>query len=105
MLGAAVGMSLNALIPGIDIPVAAFVLVGMAAVFSGAARTPISTLIMVGFLLLDMSAPLLEALLLGLTTGAIMVLYLSLFDLDYPFGGLWRVEPLGLQRLRHELHE
>jgi CIC family chloride channel protein len=47
MLGAAVGMSLNALIPGIDIPVAAFVLVGMAAVFSGAARTPISTLIMV----------------------------------------------------------
>jgi len=47
MLGAAVGMSLNALMPGIDIPVAAFVLVGMAAVFSGAARTPISTLIMV----------------------------------------------------------
>jgi CIC family chloride channel protein len=47
MLGAAVGMSLNALIPGLDIPVAAFVLVGMAAVFSGAARTPISTLIMV----------------------------------------------------------
>jgi len=65
----------------------------------------LSTLIMVGFLLLDMSAPLLEALLLGLTTGAIMVLYLSLFDLDYPFGGLWRVEPLGLQRLRHELPE
>jgi len=32
-----------------------------------------------------------------------MVLYLSLFDLDYPFGGLWRVEPLGLQRLRREL--
>jgi hypothetical protein len=65
----------------------------------------LSTLIMVGFLLLDMSAPLLEALLLGLTTSAIMVLYLSLFDLDYPFGGLWRVEPLGLQRLRHELRE
>jgi len=63
----------------------------------------LSTLIMVGFLLLDMGAPLLEALLLGLTTGAIMVLYLSLFDLDYPFGGLWRVEPLGLQRLRREL--
>jgi hypothetical protein len=65
----------------------------------------LSSLIMAGFLLLDMSAPLLEALLLGLTTGAIMVLYLSLFDLDYPFGGLWRVEPLGLQRLRHELRE
>jgi hypothetical protein len=64
----------------------------------------LSTLIMVGFLLLDLRAPPLEALLLGLTTGAIMVLYLSLFDLDYPFGGLWRVEPLGLQRLRHELH-
>jgi hypothetical protein len=63
----------------------------------------LSTLIMVGFLLLDLHAPLLEALLLGLTTSAIMVLYLSLFDLDYPFGGLWRVEPLGLQRLRKEL--
>jgi hypothetical protein len=65
----------------------------------------LSTLIMVGFLLLDLHAPLLEALLLGLTTSAIMVLYLSLFDLDYPFGGLWRVEPLGLQRLRKELGE
>lgn len=63
----------------------------------------LSTLIMVGFLLLDLHAPPLEALLLGLTTGAIMVLYLSLFDLDYPFDGLWRVEPLGLQRLRLEL--
>ena len=63
----------------------------------------LSSLIMVGFLMLDLSAPLLEALLLGLTTGAIMVLYLSLFDLDYPFGGLWRVEPLGLRRLRREL--
>ena len=63
----------------------------------------LSTLIIVGFLLLDMGAPLLEALLLGLTSGAITVLYLSLFDLDYPFGGLWRVEPLGLQRLRREL--
>jgi hypothetical protein len=65
----------------------------------------LSTLIMVGFLLLDLHAPLLEALLLGLTTSAIMVLYLSLFDLDYPFGGLWRVEPLGLRRLRKELGE
>jgi hypothetical protein len=65
----------------------------------------LSTLIMVGFLLLDLGAPLLEALLLGLTTSAIMVLYLSLFDLDYPFGGLWRVEPLGLRRLRKELGE
>ncbi len=63
----------------------------------------LSTLIMVGFLLLDLQAPLLEALLLGLTVSAIMVLYLSLFDLDYPFGGLWRVEPLGLQRLRRQL--
>lgn len=63
----------------------------------------LSSLIMVGFLLLDLSAPLLEALLLGLTTGAILVLYLSLFDLDYPFDGLWRVEPQGLQRLRKEL--
>jgi hypothetical protein len=63
----------------------------------------LSSLIMIGFLLLDLGAPLLEALLLALTTAAIMVLYLSLFDLDYPFDGLWRVEPLGLQRLRREL--
>lgn len=46
MLGAAV-----AFIPGLglgaDVPAAAFVVVGMAAVFSGVARTPISTLIMV----------------------------------------------------------
>jgi hypothetical protein len=63
----------------------------------------LSSLIMAGFLLLDLSAPVLEALLLGLTTGAILVLYLSLFDLDYPFDGLWRVEPLGLQRLRADL--
>jgi hypothetical protein len=63
----------------------------------------LSSFIMAGFLLLDMQAPQLEGLLLGLTTGAIMVLYLSLFDLDYPFDGLWRVEPLGLRRLRQEL--
>lgn len=47
MLGAALGMGLNYLFPGAGIQVSAFVLVGMAAVFSGAARTPISTLIMV----------------------------------------------------------
>jgi CIC family chloride channel protein len=47
MLGAAVGITLNMAIPGLDEPVAAFVVVGMAAVFAGAARTPISTLIMV----------------------------------------------------------
>jgi CIC family chloride channel protein len=47
MLGAAVGTTLNMVVPGLDEPVAAFVIVGMAAVFAGAARTPISTLIMV----------------------------------------------------------
>ncbi|MCB1054432.1 MAG: chloride channel protein, partial [Acidobacteria bacterium] len=47
MLGAAVGMGVERLLPGLDLPLAAYVVVGMAAVFSGAARTPISTLIMV----------------------------------------------------------
>jgi CIC family chloride channel protein len=47
MLGAAVGLLVNHLAPAAGMPVAAFVVVGMAAVFSGAARTPISTLIMV----------------------------------------------------------
>ena len=47
MLGAAVGTLLNLLVPNVDTPVAGFVVVGMAAVFAGAARAPISTLIMV----------------------------------------------------------
>ena len=47
MLGAAVGTLLNLAMPNIDTPVAGFVVVGMASVFAGAARAPISTLIMV----------------------------------------------------------
>jgi CIC family chloride channel protein len=47
MLGAATGMALAHLLPGADLHVQAFVVVGMAAVIAGAARTPISTLIMV----------------------------------------------------------
>ena len=63
----------------------------------------LSTLVMIGFLILDLRAPLLEALLLSFTTSAITVLYMSLFDLDYPFAGLWRVEPRPLEALRREL--
>jgi CIC family chloride channel protein len=47
MLGAAIGLLFQGVLPGTEVPVAAFVVVGMAAVFAGAARTPISTLIMV----------------------------------------------------------
>jgi CIC family chloride channel protein len=47
VLGGAVGLLLASLFPAMGIVPAAFVLVGMAAVFSSAARTPISTLIMV----------------------------------------------------------
>ncbi|MAE93472.1 MAG: hypothetical protein CL910_02300 [Deltaproteobacteria bacterium] len=65
----------------------------------------LSTLVMIGFLLLDLQAPPLEALLLGLTASAITVLYMSLFDLDYPFAGLWRVEPKPLEALVRELDE
>ncbi|MGE5144963.1 MAG: chloride channel protein [Acidobacteriota bacterium] len=47
LLGGIVGLSLAALFPEMGVVPAAFVVVGMASVFSGAARTPISTLIMV----------------------------------------------------------
>ena len=47
MLGAAVGTLVNYAVPNVDTPVAGFVVVGMACVFAGAARAPISTLIMV----------------------------------------------------------
>ncbi len=47
MLGAALGMVVHEILPGTHLPVAAYVVVGMAAVFAAAARTPISTLIMV----------------------------------------------------------
>ncbi len=46
MLGGGTGLALQHFLPGLEVNVAAFVLVGMAAVFAGAARTPISTLIM-----------------------------------------------------------
>lgn len=47
LLGGIVGLSLASFFPQLGIVPASFVVVGMAAVFSGAARTPISTLIMV----------------------------------------------------------
>lgn len=47
MLGGVVGFSLARLFPGLHVMPAAFVVVGMASLFAGAARTPISTLIMV----------------------------------------------------------
>lgn len=47
MLGAAVGLVIHQVAPGSHLPVAAYVVVGMAAIFAAAARTPISTLIMV----------------------------------------------------------
>jgi CIC family chloride channel protein len=47
ILGAVVGMVFHALLPGSELSTPAFIVVGMAAVFAGAARTPISTLIMV----------------------------------------------------------
>ncbi|MDJ0867919.1 MAG: DUF4239 domain-containing protein [Myxococcota bacterium] len=63
----------------------------------------LSTLILAGYLLLDLGALRLEATLFGMTTAAISVLYISLFDLDYPFGGLWSVEAHALEALRGEL--
>ncbi|RMG42701.1 MAG: chloride channel protein [Acidobacteria bacterium] len=47
MLGAVLGLAVERIVPGHSLPVAAYVVVGMAAVFASAARTPISTLIMV----------------------------------------------------------
>ncbi len=47
MLGGGIAYTLNAWFPGAQFPPAAFVVVGMGAVFAGTARVPISTLIMV----------------------------------------------------------
>ena len=47
MLGGVAGWLVEHFAPGVQVSAAGFVLVGMAAVFAGAARTPISTLIMV----------------------------------------------------------
>jgi CIC family chloride channel protein len=47
MLGAAMGILLRDLLPGLNIEPAAFALVGMAGFFAGVAKTPISSLIMV----------------------------------------------------------
>jgi CIC family chloride channel protein len=47
LLGAAVGLAFQQWVPALHASPAAFAIVGMAAIFAGAARTPISTLIMV----------------------------------------------------------
>lgn len=48
LLGATLGLTLQSLLPAAhQVPVAAFVVVGMASIFAGVARTPISALIMV----------------------------------------------------------
>ncbi len=47
LLGGIIGIALGAFFPDLGVVPAAFVVVGMASVFAGAARTPISTLIMV----------------------------------------------------------
>jgi CIC family chloride channel protein len=47
MVGAAVGMGLGSILPAAGFSQPSFIVVGMAAVFAAAARTPISTLIMV----------------------------------------------------------
>ncbi|MBI3179521.1 MAG: chloride channel protein [Deltaproteobacteria bacterium] len=46
-VGGAVGLALHQLFPGVVVEPAAYVLVGMAGFFAGAANTPVSTLIMV----------------------------------------------------------
>ena len=57
------------------------------------------TLVLLGFaqlfsfLLLDLSAPHLEALLFGLVTAASSLFYFVIADLSDPFGGFWSVEP------------
>jgi CIC family chloride channel protein len=47
VLGAAVAMTVNRILPTAELSVAAFGVVGMAAFFSGAARVPIATMLMV----------------------------------------------------------
>ena len=47
-LGGAVGIIFSLLLPGLEVPVGSFVMVGMVAFFGCAAKTPISVILMVG---------------------------------------------------------
>ena len=55
------------------------------------------------FLLLDLSAPHLEALLFGLVTAASSLFYFVIADLSDPVGGFWSVEPAVTERATLEL--
>jgi len=60
----------------------------------------ITAVVLLGFVLVDLGAPKLEALLFAVTTGCFVLINLFLEDLSDPFGGSWNVDAA-----REELHE
>ena len=48
--------------------------------------------VLLGFVLVDLGAPRLEALLFAVTTGSFVLINVFLNDLSDPFGGSWNVD-------------
>ena len=57
------------------------------------AQRIISVLVLLGFLLVDLGAPKLEALLFSVVSACFVLVNSFLDDLSDPFGGSWNVEP------------
>ena len=57
------------------------------------AQRVITVVVLLGFVLVDLGAPKLEALLFSVTTGCFVLINVFLADLSDPFGGSWNVEP------------
>ena len=53
----------------------------------------IAVVLLLGFLLVDLGSPRLEALLFSVVSGVFVLINYFLSDLSDPFGGSWNVEP------------
>ena len=56
------------------------------------AQRVITAVVLLGFVLVDLGAPRLEALLFAVTTGSFVLINVFLNDLSDPFGGSWNVD-------------
>ncbi len=105
VLGAAVGQSLDLLVPGATGPAAAYALVGMAAVFGGGARAPITAVVVVFELTGEYSLilPLMLAVVLASAVAGAMTretvytakLLRRGIDIDEPADAALRRRPVG----------
>jgi hypothetical protein len=62
----------------------------------------LAVLILIGFLMIDLTSAAIEALLFALSTGSISVLMLVIHDLDDPFNGIFRIDNSPYLELREE---